>query len=201
MDKKAIIKEIISWIELVVIAFVIALLLNKFIIINANVPTGSMESTIAPGDRLFGFRLAYINHGPKRGDIIMFNYPVDETEIYIKRVIGLPGEKVEIKNAKVYIDDSTEPLDETYLKEDWVIKNDGMVFQVPQGYYFMMGDNRNNSLDGRYWAEEAVMEGLVSSEKQAVEEKYCFVSDDKILGKAIVRYYPSIKNMKENPFE
>lgn len=201
MNVKAILKEVLSWVELLVIAFVLALLLNRFVIINANVPTGSMESTIEPGDRLFGFRLSYINHGPKRGDIAMFKYPIDESEIYIKRVIGLPGEKLVIKQGKVYINDSTEPLDEPYLKEEWVIKNDGMVFQIPQGYYFMMGDNRNNSLDGRYWAEEAVLEDICENEQEAIKQNLCFVSEDKILGKAIFRYYPSITKMNDNPFE
>ena len=155
--KKEIIKEIISWIKVIALAFVVALLLNNFVIVNANVPTGSMESTIQPDDRLIGFRLSYLFSQPERGDIIIFKYPVDPEEIYIKRVIALPGETIEISGAKVYIDGSETPLKEPYLKEQWIVENDGLTLEVPDGCYFVMGDNRNNSLDGRYWATEAVM--------------------------------------------
>ena len=82
--KKAILLEIWSWIKVILLAFVTALFLNQFIIVNANVPTGSMESTIQPDDRLIGFRLAYLFDEPQRGDIIIFKYPVNPEEIYIK---------------------------------------------------------------------------------------------------------------------
>lgn len=193
---KAVIKEIFSWIKVIVLAFVVALLLNKFVIVNANVPTGSMEATIQPDDRLIGFRLSYLFSEPQRGDIIIFEYPVSPEEIYIKRVIALPGETMEIKDAKVYINGSETPIPEPYLKEEWIVENDGLVLTIPEDHYFVMGDNRNNSLDGRYWATEAVMNEMASTLEDAVEKKYCFVSKDAILGKAIFRYYPSITMME-----
>ena len=193
---KAVIKEIFSWIKVIVLAFVVALLLNKFVIVNANVPTGSMESTIQPDDRLIGFRLSYLFSEPQRGDIVIFEYPVSPDEIYIKRIIALPGETMEIKDAKVYINGSETPLSEPYLKEKWIVENDGLVLTIPEDHYFVMGDNRNNSLDGRYWATEAVMNEMASTLDDAIEKKYCFVSRDAILGKAIFRYYPSITRMK-----
>ena len=73
-------------------AFVLALVLKNYVIINATVPTGSMENTIEPGDDLFGFRLAYKFSEPERGDIVIFKFPDDESQKYVKRVIGLPGE-------------------------------------------------------------------------------------------------------------
>ena len=185
---KAIIKEILSWVKVIVLAFVAALLLNKFVIVNANVPTGSMESTIQPDDRLIGFRLSYLFSEPQRGDIVIFEYPVNPEEIYIKRIIALPGETMEIKDAKVYINGSETPIPEPYLKEDWIIENDGLVLTIPEEHYFVMGDNRNDSLDGRYWATEAVMNEMASTLEDAVEKKFCFVSKDAILGKAIFRY-------------
>ncbi len=194
--KKAIIKEILSWVWVIVLAFVVALLLNKFVIVNANVPTGSMESTIQPDDRLIGFRLSYLFEEPQRGDIIIFEYPVNPEEIYIKRIIGLPGETIEIKDAKVYINGNQTPLEEPYLKETWYVENDGLSLEIPEDCYFVMGDNRNNSLDGRYWASEAVMQELVSTPEEAVEKEYCFVSKKAILGKAIFRYYPSFSKME-----
>ena len=147
---------------------VAALLINNFILLNAKVPSGSMENTIMTGDRLFGFRLSYLMEDPKRGDIVIFKYPDNESINYIKRIIGLPGETVTIKDSKVYINNSATPLKEDYLKEEWVIANDGMQFQVPEGCYFMMGDNRNNSKDSRYWTNT-------------------YVARDKILAKAIFR--------------
>ena len=200
---EAVVKEIVSWVKTIVLAMVIALLLNHYVIVNANVPTGSMQNTIQPGDRLIGFRLAYLNHTPERGDIVVFKNPVDpmQKEIFIKRLIGLPGEHIEIQGGKVYIDYSETPLEETYRKEEWIKGNDGIAYDIPQGCYFMMGDNRNKSLDARYWAEEAVKYNLADSVEEAVEKEYCFVNDDQILGKAIFRYFPSVTMMNQNPYD
>lgn len=198
--RKAIIKEIISWIKTIVLAFVIALFLNHFIIVNANVPTGSMLHTIEIGDRLIGNRLAYKSKDPQRGDIVMFQFPLDESQIYIKRLIGLPGEHIEISDGKIYINGNETPLQEDYLWEEWIEMSDGIVYDIPEGYYFMMGDNRNNSLDSRYWARYAVTYGLADTEEEAVELNYCFVSEDQIVGKAIFRYWPSLKWMNKNPY-
>ena len=147
--KKETKKEIFSWIWTLAVAFVIALFLNHYIIVNANVPTGSMENTIQPGDRLIGFRLSYQKEGPERGDIIIFNYPVDESEIYIKRVIGLPGETVQIDlQGNIYI--NGQILNEDYGKE--TINFAGLAVEpitLGDDEYFVMGDNRNNSSDSR----------------------------------------------------
>ena len=151
--KKETKKEIFSWIWTLAVAFVIALFLNHYITVNANVPTGSMENTIQPGDRLIGFRLSYQKEGPKRGDIIIFNYPVDESETYIKRVIGLPGETIEVRDGKVYADGVE--LDESFIKEAMDTSGDE-TYVVPEGCYFMMGDNRNDSSDSRFWNEKYV---------------------------------------------
>lgn len=94
---KFIVSEAFSFIKIVIFAAIIALLCTNFIIINAEVPSGSMRDTIWEGDRLFGFRLAYKFSEPKRGDVIIFKYPDNESENYVKRVIGLPNEIVQIK--------------------------------------------------------------------------------------------------------
>ena len=92
--------EILSWVEVIVVAVVLALLIDGFIIINATVPSGSMEKTIMTGDRVLGTRFAYWFSEPKRGDIVVFRYPIDEAQgkktKFIKRIIGLPGETVQI---------------------------------------------------------------------------------------------------------
>jgi signal peptidase I len=162
---KKIIKEIISWIMVFVIAFGVATFVNKVIIFKVQVPTGSMENTIMVGDRVVTLRLSYLFSDPQRGDIIVFPFPDNEKEDYIKRIMGLPGETIEGKNGLVYI--NGEALDEPYVKE--TIDNDFGPYEIPEDSYFMMGDNRNWSEDSRYW-----------------QNKY--VARDKIKGKAILKY-------------
>ncbi|MDD6481615.1 MAG: signal peptidase I [Lachnospiraceae bacterium] len=169
--KSGVLREVISWILTFALAIGLATILKNFVIINATVPTGSMEHTIEPGDDILGLRLAYKFSKPERKDIIIFRFPDDETQKYVKRVIGLPGEKVTIKDGCVYINDSETPLDEPYLKEEWVEDNDSRVFNVPEGCYFVMGDNRNDSYDARYW-------------------EHTYVTEDQIIGKANFIYYP-----------
>jgi len=93
--KQEIIKEIISWALYILGAGSwVALFLTRFVIVNAYVPTGSMESTIMPKDRLIASRIHYLIGDPKEGDIVVFRFPDDEEVLYVKRVIGLPGETV-----------------------------------------------------------------------------------------------------------
>ena len=122
-----------------------------------------------PGDRVFGNRLAYVFGEPERFDIIIFRYPDDESQLFIKRVIGLPGETVEIRNGQIFIDGSDAPLDDVATKEP-MLGTFGP-YTVPEGSYFVMGDNRNNSKDSRYW----------DNTRSSVDE---------ILGKAALRYWP-----------
>ena len=164
MSKK-ILKEVISWILVFVIAFGLATFINKVIIFKVEVPSGSMEDTIMIGDRAITFRLAYLFSDPKRGDIVVFPFPDDESVDYIKRIIGLPGDTVEGKDGLVYI--NGEPLNEPYVMAP--IDSDFGPYVVPDDGYFMMGDNRNNSADSRFWENK-------------------FVSRDKIKGKALLKY-------------
>lgn len=198
--KRGIMKEILSWVEVIVIAVVLALVINKVLIINATVPSGSMKNTIMPHSRVLGMRTVYWTHSPERGDIVVFRYPVAKAltrqerkefgvhPIYVKRVIGLPGEKVTIKKGKIYINDTDTPLQEDYLPEQWEARSTDQVYQVPEGCYLMLGDNRNNSADSRYWAGEALALGVADSEAEA--EQYQYVPKKDILGKAYVCYWP-----------
>lgn len=193
--KRLLWKELLSWIEIVAAAILISLFLTRVVLVNALVPSSSMESLISPGDRLFGNRLTYKWKDPQRFDVVIFKYPVDEEENYIKRVIGLPGETVTIEDAKIYIDDSETPLEENYLPEEWLIENDGYVFEVPEDCYLMLGDNRNVSEDARYWADKAYECGLADSVEKG--EPYTYVHRDKILGKAIVTYWPHFQLLSD----
>ncbi len=192
--RSAFVEEVVSWVKSFAIMFIFALFLTQFIIINAVIPSGSMEDTIMTHDRLIGARFSYWFGEPQRGDIVIFHYPVDEHRIYIKRIVGLPGETVTIMDGKIYIDDSTEPLKEGYLKEKWVERNTDFTFEVPEDSYFMLGDNRNWSEDARYWAENAMNEGIADTWEEAVD--YSFVRKKKILGKAIFTYFRKFRILR-----
>lgn len=194
-EKRLLWKELLSWLEIVVAAILLSLFLTRVVLVNALVPSSSMESLISPGDRLFGNRLTYKWKDPERFDVVIFKYPVDEDENYIKRVIGLPGETVTIEDARIYIDDSETPLEENYLPEEWLVENDGYVFEVPEDCYLMLGDNRNVSEDARYWAEQAYTDGLADSVEAG--EAYTYVHRDKILGKAIFTYWPHFQLLSD----
>ena len=168
MTKAEIKREIMEWVLILEIAVVIAVVVNMFLVVNAVIPSASMETTIMTGDRIFGNRLAYKTNSPERGDIVIFKYPDDESQLFIKRIIGLPGETLEVKDGAVYINNSDTPLDEPYIKVDAV--GDFGPVDIPADSYFMMGDNRNCSADSRFWVNP-------------------FVREDKILGKAVFRYY------------
>jgi len=160
--------ELVSYAKIIVLAVIIAFICNNYIIVNAQIPSDSMCNGIKTGDRLFGFRFSYLYASPKRGDVVIFKYPDDETQNYVKRIIGLPGDIVVIKDSKVYVNDVL--LDEPYIREPMAANSQVLTYSVPKGYYFMMGDNRNNSLDSRFW-------------------KNTYVAKDKILAKAIFKYY------------
>ena len=172
MKKTSIAKELWEYVKMIIFVVVFVLVVNNFLIINAKIPSESMENTIMTGDRIFGNRLAYLLGDPERYDIVIFRYPDYESQLFIKRDIGLPGETVEIIDGKVYIDGSETPLDDSFTPET-PTGNYGP-YTVPEGCYFMLGDNRNNSRDSRFWQNP-------------------YVEEDKILGKAVLRYFPGIK--------
>lgn len=180
--------EVWDYVKMIIIVVVAVLVVNNVVLINAKIPSPSMEKTVMTGDRLFGFRLAYgLNldlfgnkiskkfKDPERFDIVIFHYPDDENQLFIKRLIGLPGDKIVIRDGKVYLNDSDTPLEESYVPE--APKGDFGPYVVPEDCYFMLGDNRNNSKDSRYWENT-------------------YVRFDQIVGKAVIRYYPSIKLLK-----
>ena len=165
-------KEIWEWVKIIVSAAVIALVLNNFIIANSKVPSGSMENTIMTNDRVIGSRLSYLFADPERGDIVIFHYPDNEKVYFVKRVIGLPGDTVDIYGGHVYLNGSQEPLMEEYIREP-MVPDIPMHFEVPEDCYFMLGDNRNYSKDERFWTNT-------------------YVKKEKIIAKVLFRYYPKI---------
>ena len=112
--KESIRKDILDYVKIIAIVLIVMFVLQKFIIVNARIPSASMEPTIMTNDQIFGNRLAYLNSNPKRYDIVIFRYPDDESRLFIKRVIGLPGETVDIRNGDVYINGNQTPLDDSF---------------------------------------------------------------------------------------
>lgn len=172
--KKNVLFEILDWSRVILTALAIAFIANHTLIANAQIPTGSMENTIMPGSRVIINRLAYVKEEPERGDIISFYFPDDGKTLFIKRIIGLPGETVWGKDGNVYIDGKV--LKEGYLKEE--MEGSFEPFVVPEEAFFVMGDNRNNSLDSRYWEDH-------------------FVEKDEIVGRAELEYYPEVKSLRQ----
>lgn len=194
-------KNIIEFLQIAIPAIIAAICLNNFIIANATVPTGSMEKTIMTGDRALGLRFAYWFNEPERGDIVIFKYGKtckvchstveynDEnicnfcgssldgakTVHYVKRLIGVPGDHVEISGDPLngaIVTVNGEQLDEPYINGEMDYTKH-YEFDVPEGEYFFLGDNRNNSVDSRYW-------------------NYPYIPSDRIEAKVILRYYPNL---------
>ena len=167
---KRILLEILDYSKIIFFAVVAAMLLKENVVASAYVPSGSMEETVMTGSRIMINRLAYIAEEPQRGDIVSFYYPDDGETLYLKRIMGLPGETIEGIGGYVYIDGVK--LEKDFTSE--VMISDFGPFTVPEGSYFMMGDNRNNSWDSRYWQDS-------------------FVERQEIIGKAAFEFYPEIK--------
>jgi signal peptidase I len=164
--KKGVLRENV---EAIIFALILALIIRAFVVQAYKIPSGSMLDTLLIGDHIlvnkfiYGVRMPFTNKTiipvskPERGDIVVFKAPVDPPKDFIKRVIGLPGDKIEIRNKKLYINNKRY-MDEPYTKyEDPKIykgflnprDNFGPI-TVPQNSYFMMGDNRDNSTDSRF---------------------------------------------------
>ena len=177
---KSIIRE---YFESIVITAVIALFAVTFVIQAFKIPTGSMEKNLLIGDHLLVNKFVYGLHSgfiakwllpykePQRGDVIVFKFPGKPETAYVKRLIGMPGDKVELINRVLYIND--EPLQEDYTQyiDARSINEHFEPVVVPPGHYFAMGDNRDNSADSRIWG---------------------FVPRDYLYGKALIIYWSFI---------
>lgn len=188
--KKSIIRE---YSKAIIIAIIIALFIRTFVVQAFKIPSGSMKPTLKIGDWLlvnkfmYGVKIPFVRKtiipvtAPERGDVIVFIYPIDRSKDFIKRVIGIGGDMIEIKNKKTYVNGS--PLDDSHgvFTDSLIIPrsmqprdNFGPV-TVPDGHIFVMGDNRDNSYDSRFWG---------------------FVKLHDVLGKAFIIYWSWDKNSR-----
>lgn len=158
-----------EYIESIIIAILIALFIRTFIICAYKIPSRSMVETLLVGDHIlvnkfiYGVKIPLLRRtiipvkDPQRGDIVVFIYPNDRSKDFIKRVIGVGGDKIEIRNKKIFLNDQA-------YKDSYGIYSDNMIFPasmqprdnfgpvtVPKGSIFVMGDNRDESLDSRFW--------------------------------------------------
>lgn len=178
--------QVREWVESIAIALILALFIRTFVVQAFKIPSGSMEPTLLVGDHLlvnkflYGTKIPFTDiklfpiREPERGDVIVFIYPVDPSKDFIKRVIGLPDDKVEIINKKVYVNGKNIEDLHAHFAEDLILPkgseprdNFGPV-TVPSDSLFVMGDNRDRSYDSRFWG---------------------FVKKSEIKGKAFIIYW------------
>lgn len=145
-----------NWGEPFLVAAVLAVFIRTFLLGPYKIPTGSMVPTFLVGDRIFVDKVSYRLHPPKRGDIVVFKYPLDRKKDFVKRLAVLPGEQFEIQRGKLLVDG--RPVEEPefathyyYNREDWEFGKSGKVYHVPDGNYFVLGDNSAQSSDSRNW--------------------------------------------------
>jgi signal peptidase I len=157
--RKSTIRE---YFESLLVTAVIALFATTFVVQAFKIPTGSMESNLLIGDHLLVNKFVYGLHPgflskivpykqPARGDVIVFKYPNNPEVAYVKRVMGLPGDKIEMIGRTVYVNGEALKEDYTQYIEPGSIYSHYGPYQVPPGQYFAMGDNRDNSQDSRFW--------------------------------------------------
>jgi len=181
LKKKSVIRD---WVESIVIAFLLALVIRAFIVQAFKIPTGSMRMTLIEGDLIlvnkfiYGAKVPFTNlrlpalKPPQRGDVVVFIYPEDKSKDFIKRLVGLPGDAVEIKGGSIYINDRPAPeaiFNQIYYYNRGQLALSGQKMLVPADSYFVLGDNSATSKDSRYWG---------------------FVPKNNLLGKAIIVYWP-----------
>jgi len=158
--------------KVMAIALILAFLIRIFIAEPRYIPSDSMYPTLTQGDRLVIEKVSYYFKTPQKGDIIVFEPPLqlqmlgyNKDQAFIKRVIGTSGQKVEIKEGKVYIND--QPLRENYIAEKPNYELEPII--IPEHFLFVMGDNRNNSNDSHIWG---------------------FLPEKNVIGKATIRFFP-----------
>lgn len=157
-DRRELIHYLVEeWVKPIAIALVLALVIRTFFVQAYKIPTGSMRTTLLENDKILVDKITYRFRPPKRGDVIVFKYPLDLKKDFVKRLIAFGGETVEIKDGAVFIDGNMlEDLpvirkNYYYNREDWPYGRLGQKFKVPPDSFFVLGDNSAQSSDSRNW--------------------------------------------------
>jgi signal peptidase I len=167
MAMRRVVEELRAWLKTLVSAAVYATLIVTFVSQVARVEGRSMAPTLEDRDRLVVNKLTYRLGEPRIGDVVMLDYPNDPAKAFVKRLIAEPGDLVRIVDGKVYRNDRL--LDDSFVSPDFRSHEDWGPQVIPEGYYFVLGDHRNNSSDSRIWG--------------CVPKKY-------IIGKVQLRWWP-----------
>jgi len=157
----------VFWLRDLAVSVVLAIIMIVFIYQPVKVEGTSMMPSLTNQERIFINKFTYRFGSIERGDMVVFWFPLDKTKSYIKRVIGLPGDKVAIENGAVLV--NGKPIDEGYVSEEYRDHNSYPEVEVEPGHYYVLGDHRNSSNDSRAWG--------------TVERDY-------IYGKAVFVYWP-----------
>ena len=147
-----------EYIEVVVVSVLLAVLVRMFVVCGYKVPSGSMEDTLLVGDHFLACRFYYRLTDPKPGDVIVFQYPLDTERDFVKRVVAVGGQTVEIRDKQLLVDGTpAEPpaeakhIDSRTYRQGMSTRDNFGPVTVPPGHVFVLGDNRDNSRDSRYW--------------------------------------------------
>lgn len=163
-----------TFFDSLVVAVVIAMIIKGLLLQTYTIPSESMVGTLLKGDFILLNRLAYVFSEPERGDVVVFEYPLEPSKDFIKRIVAAPGDRVMLKDKELYIngEKQNEPYKQTNglmpMPDTITPKDNFAEFTLPAGKYFMMGDNRDNSYDSRFWG---------------------FVDESRIKGKALIIYW------------
>ena len=144
-----------EWVEPIVIAIVLALIIRTFVVQAFKIPTGSMRPTLIEGDRILVSKFIYKFKEPKRGDVIVFISPEDKKKDFIKRLVGLPNENIQISNGAILVNNNPVGESSVLKKQHYYNRGDfgaeGQSVTVPNDAYYVLGDNSISSRDSRYW--------------------------------------------------
>jgi len=164
-----------NWIKPLLIAAILAMGIRTFVLGPYKIPTGSMRPFLTEGDRIFVDKLSYRFREPRRGEVTVFKYPLDRKKDFVKRLVGLGGETLEIREGQIFIGDKRleSPSAITqhfyYNREDWEFGKRGQSILIPDGHFFVLGDNSAHSSDSRNWG---------------------FVPRKDVIGRAVVIWWP-----------
>jgi len=162
-----------EWVEPIIIAVILALIIRTFVVQAFKIPTGSMRTTLMEGDRILVSKFIYRFTQPKRGDVIVFISPEDKKKDFIKRLVGLPGETIQISNGTILVNNKPVEENSVLRKQHYYNRGDfgteGQSITIPNDAYYALGDNSASSRDSRYWG---------------------FMPKKYLLGKAFLIYWP-----------
>lgn len=164
---------VLEYVKSFVIAIILALLIRGFVVQAFKIPSGSMRPTLIEGDRILVNRFIYRFREPQRGDVIVFRFPNNLKKDFIKRLVAMGGESVEVAEGNILVDGSVisapSIFKERYYRSRGSYGVQGRPVNIPEGYFYVLGDNSSSSRDSRYWG---------------------FVSRKNLIGKAFVIYWP-----------